>query len=123
MPAILSIFSSVLSTLFGIHTNDTERLETARKEITTPKDNDSNYTQMVRYEFTMELLQNTDKAIQANQLDKAYEYIQEADRISGYMGRVKELYLETCKLIIVEDILKDAITDCKRKDLNKINIL
>jgi hypothetical protein len=117
MPSILSIFSSVVSLLFGIHVDET-KLDAERKSINPPQDTDSNHVQMLRYEFTMQLLRNTDIAIKNNRLDKAYEYIVEADRVSGYMGYVKVLYLETCKLIIKEGIMDEAINNCKNKEIN-----
>jgi hypothetical protein len=71
---------------------------------------------MIRYEYTMQLIQNTEKSLQINNVEKAFEYIEEVNRISGYHGRVKELYLHTCK-IIVDLNFEQLLNKCRKEEV------
>jgi len=85
---------SVVSSLFNpsMPTN----IEKVRESIEKPADNDSNYTNMVRYEYVAQLLLNAEIAFRENNKAAACEYVKEADRISEYHGKVKELMI-ICK--------------------------
>ncbi|MBF0360770.1 MAG: hypothetical protein HQK49_07155 [Oligoflexia bacterium] len=124
MPTLLSIFASVISKLIGIgvdshieqskapqpHTTiPAKTMEERRLQVTLPSPSDTNEQEIIRYEYTMELVNNTKIAHRVFEYESAVTYMVEAKRVSGYHGTVKDLYNESIDLY-----LKDTqkLSDC-----------
>lgn len=101
---LTTIFAAIISKFIGVGVDASlssstspvpgKTIEQYRLELKPPSPSDSTQTEIIRYEYTMELINKTRAAISSGDLSSAKVYINEAHRIAGYHGTVRELYEE-----------------------------